>query len=72
VEDLGIGGRIILKRILNRKGGYAMVYCGLGKRQMTGCFECGNELSDSLKDGDFLTNYAYWLFKTHSASLLYL
>jgi len=56
LEDLGIGGRIILKRILNRKGGYAMVYYGLGKRQMTGCFECVDEPSDSIKYEDFLTS----------------
>jgi len=33
-----------------------MVYYGSGKRQMTGCFECGDEPSDSIKYRDSLTS----------------
>jgi len=33
---------------------YGLDWAGLGDRQVTGAFECGNEPSGSVKSGEFL------------------
>ena len=35
-------------------GGHVLVRCGSGQGQMPGTCECGNELSGSIKCGEFL------------------
>ena len=34
--------------------GYGLDRAGSGQGQVVGCFECGNELSGSIKLGEFL------------------
>jgi hypothetical protein len=34
--------------------GYGLDWAGLGQRQVAGTCECGNELSGSIKRGEFL------------------
>jgi hypothetical protein len=48
LEDPDVDGRIILKWIFKTWDG------GLGQRQVSGAFECGNELSGSIKFGELV------------------
>ena len=53
MEDLGVHGRIILKRIFQKWDGEAwtgLIWLRIG----TGACECGNELSGSIKCGGLL------------------
>ena len=55
LEDPGVGGRIILKRIFEKwDGGHGLDRSGSGQGQVAGACECGNELSGSIKCGGFL------------------
>ena len=53
-EDPGIDGRIILKLVFEKwDGGHGLAQSGSGQREMTGCCECCNEPSGSIKCGEF-------------------
>jgi hypothetical protein len=55
LEDRGLEGRIILKRIFKRKDGKTRLCCsGLGYGQVVSSCESGNEHSGSVKCGKFL------------------
>jgi hypothetical protein len=55
LEDLGVDGRITLKRTLRGgMGMHGLEWSGVGQAQMAGPCECGNEPSDSIKCGVFL------------------
>jgi len=55
LEDLVIGGRIILKWIFRKwDGGHGLERSGSGKGQVAGSCACSNELSGSIKWGEFL------------------
>jgi len=59
LEDSGIDGRIILKLIFRtwyegRGGGHGQARSGSGWGQVAESFDCGNELSGSVKCRDFL------------------
>ena len=56
LEDLSVGGRVILKRILNRFGGRKLHSCGSRLGQIACCCECRNEPSDYTKLGGVLAN----------------
>ena len=43
LEDLGVGGMMLLKWNLNRMGEGGLESCGLGKVQVVGCCEHGDE-----------------------------
>jgi len=55
LEDLGIDGRIILRWIFRKwDRGHELHRAGSGLGQVAGSCECGNELSGSIKCGEFL------------------
>jgi hypothetical protein len=55
LEGSGIHGRIILKWFFERlDGGHRLDRSGSGQRQVAGCCEYGDELSCSIKYGEFL------------------
>ena len=52
MADLGVDGRIILRRIFRKWDGETWLgWSGLGQEHVAGCCECGNEISDSIKSG---------------------
>ena len=55
-EDLGVDGNITLKCIIKKVGWGGIDWIDLAqeKGQMAGACECGNELSGTLKCGEFL------------------
>jgi len=54
LKDLGIDGRIILKWISKKWDWEAWTYwSGSGQGQMADDCKCGNELSDTIKCGEF-------------------
>ena len=54
-DDPGVGGRIILRSIFrSRMWGHGLVRSGSGLGQVTGTCKRGNELSGSIKRGEFL------------------
>ena len=57
LENLAIGGRIVLKWIFRKwDGGHGLDCSGSRQGQVAGSCECGNELSGSIKWGNFLTS----------------
>ena len=55
VQDLGVDGRIILKRTFKKyDGGHGLDGFGSGYGQVAICCECGNEPSGSIKRREFL------------------
>ena len=55
MEDPGVDGRIILRWIFRKCDvGHRMDGSGLGRGEVAGTFECGNELSGSIKCNEFL------------------
>jgi hypothetical protein len=56
LEDLLVGGRVILRRILKKYDGWGrgLDSSGAGEGKVAGCFEHGNEPSGSIKCGEFL------------------
>jgi hypothetical protein len=55
LKDLGVDGRIILKCIFKKWDGRHGLDCsGSGEGQVAGACECCNELSGSIKCGEFL------------------
>jgi hypothetical protein len=56
LEDLRVGGRIILKWILKKYYGWGLGLDLSGAREgkLAGCFEHGNEPSGSIKCGNFV------------------
>jgi hypothetical protein len=54
LKDPGVDGRIILKLIFEKAvREYGLYIYGSGQGQVTGCCECGNKPSDSIKCGVF-------------------
>jgi hypothetical protein len=49
LQDTGVDGWIILECILKFDGVAWVGFICLKTEQIVGCFECGNELSDSIK-----------------------
>jgi hypothetical protein len=53
LEDAGVNGNIILKWIFNKwDGGHGLIWL----RKLIGSCDCGNEPSDSIHAGNFLTS----------------
>jgi hypothetical protein len=59
LEDLGVGGKIILKLSSENRMGRGVAVCGSGCREVSGCCGHGNELPLSIKGGELLD----WLNK---------
>jgi hypothetical protein len=56
LEDLGVDKRLILKSILKKyAGGLYRIDLAQYRGQVASSCECGNEPSDSVKCGNFLT-----------------
>jgi hypothetical protein len=66
LEDPGLDGRIILKRIFEKWMGHGLDRSGSGHGQMAGFYECGDELSGSIKFREYLDN-----LRTSGRSLLH-
>jgi hypothetical protein len=55
LERLGVCGRIILKVDFKEMGGRVWIACiSLRMKHVSGCCECGNEPSGSIKCREFL------------------
>jgi hypothetical protein len=70
LEDPGVNGRIILKWIFERLDrGHGLNQSGSGQGQVAGSCECGDELSGSIKRGEFVELLrAFELLRKDSAS----
>ena len=55
LADLGVNGRIILKRVFKKTDGrHGLLRSGSGEGQVEGACKCGNKPSGSIKCGEFL------------------
>jgi len=55
LEDEGVDVRIILRWVYRKwDSGHGLDLRGSGQRQVTDCCKCGNDLSGSIKSGEFL------------------
>jgi hypothetical protein len=59
LEDLDIDGSIILKWIFNSVGGCGLDSCESGKGSVMDCCEHGNDISSSIKGGEFLVSSSF-------------